>query len=190
MLDEDRRDYLQLLISGGGKGIDGRGADLREALQALGPTVRDTARVTRASARRKRNLRSLVHHYGRLTRELGPVRPRPRAAGAGSNAVFGAIAPEEQALSRSVAELPGTLRQRGDHAGGGGRAGPRLRPALQALRPSVRELGPTGQARAAAGARGHADPARPHPPARTRGPHASWRSWAWPRGASPAPPPT
>ena len=123
MLDDDGRDYLKLLISGGGKGLDGRGADLREALRRLGPTVRDSARVTRASARRKRELRSLVRHYGLLARELGRSDREIVRLVRGSNAVFGAIAPEEEALSRSVGAAAGHAAQRGDHAGEGGRAG-------------------------------------------------------------------
>jgi phospholipid/cholesterol/gamma-HCH transport system substrate-binding protein len=146
VLDEDGRDYLKLLISGAGKGIDGRGADLREALKRLGPTVRDSARVTRASARRKRELRSLVHHYGLLAREVGRSDREIVRLVRGSNAVFGAIAPEEQALSRSVAELPGTLRSAQTTLVRVGALGRRLRPALDALRPSVRRLAPTGEA--------------------------------------------
>ena len=146
VLDEDGRDYLKLLISGAGKGIDGRGADMREALKRLGPTVRDSARVTRASAARRRELRSLVRHYGLLTRELGRSDRDIVRLVRGSNAVFGSIAPEERALSRSVAELPGTLRTAESTLVKAGALGRRLEPALQALRPSIRKLGPTGEA--------------------------------------------
>lgn len=146
VLDEDGRDYLKLLISGGGKGVAGRGVDLREALKRLGPTVRDSARLTRASARRKRELRSLVRHYGLLARELGRSDREIVRLVRGSNAVFGAIAPEEQALSRSVAQLPGTLRSAATTLLAVGALGRRLRPALAALRPSIRKLGPTGEA--------------------------------------------
>jgi len=146
VLDEDGRDYLKLLISGAGKGFDGRGPGLREALKRLGPTVRDSARVTRASARRKRELRSLVRHYGLLARELGRSDKEIVRLVRGSNAVFGAIAPEEEALSRSVAQLPGTLRSAETTLVKVGALGRRARPALQALRPSIRKLGPTGEA--------------------------------------------
>ena len=145
-LDDDGRDYLKLLISGGGKGLDGRGADLREALRRLGPTVRDSARVTRASARRKRELRSFVRHYGLLARELGRSDRDIVRLVRGSNAVFGSIAPEEQALSSSVGQLPETLRSAETTLVKVGALGRRLRPALEALRPSIRRLGPTGEA--------------------------------------------
>ena len=45
-LDADTREYLKLLISGAGKGLEGRGTDLREVLKRLGPLHRDLARVS------------------------------------------------------------------------------------------------------------------------------------------------
>ena len=38
-LDADTRDYLKLLISGAGKGLKGRGADLQETFARLGPAA-------------------------------------------------------------------------------------------------------------------------------------------------------
>jgi phospholipid/cholesterol/gamma-HCH transport system substrate-binding protein len=64
----------------------------------------------------------------------------------GSSAVFGSIAPEEQALSSSVGQLPETLRSAETTLLKVGALGRRLRPALDALRPSIRRLGPTGEA--------------------------------------------
>ena len=52
-LDADTRPYLKLLVSGAGKGLRGRGDDLREVVRRLEPIHRDLARVTRASARRR-----------------------------------------------------------------------------------------------------------------------------------------
>ena len=70
-LDSDTRNYLKLLISGAGKGLDGRGTDLREVLKRLGPLHKDLARVSRAVAERRHNLRRLVNRYGLLMTELG-----------------------------------------------------------------------------------------------------------------------
>ena len=71
VLDSDTRDYLKLLITGAGKGLDGRGTDLREALRRLGPLHRDLARVSTAVAERRHNLRRLINRYGKLTTALG-----------------------------------------------------------------------------------------------------------------------
>ena len=40
-LDADTRAYLKLLITGAGKGLEGRGNDLREVFKRLGPMHRD-----------------------------------------------------------------------------------------------------------------------------------------------------
>jgi phospholipid/cholesterol/gamma-HCH transport system substrate-binding protein len=61
-LDADTRAYLQLLINGVGKGLKGRGGDLREVLARLGPLHRDIARVNGAFASRRRELARLIHN--------------------------------------------------------------------------------------------------------------------------------
>jgi phospholipid/cholesterol/gamma-HCH transport system substrate-binding protein len=111
MLDADTRDYLRLLISGAGKGLEGRSTDLRETMRRLGPVHRDAARVTEAIARRRANLRRLVNRYGLLTTELGESdRDLVRLVRA-SDATLGAFAAEDENISRLVARLPGTLRE-------------------------------------------------------------------------------
>src|SRR3954470_16910668 len=50
MLDRDTRAYLQLLLIGGGKGLQGRSSDLRGVYKNLGPVHRDLARLNSAVA--------------------------------------------------------------------------------------------------------------------------------------------
>jgi phospholipid/cholesterol/gamma-HCH transport system substrate-binding protein len=145
-LDADSRDYLKLLISGAGKGVKGRGYDLREALRRLGPLPRDTARVTAATAARRRELRSFVRHFGLLSRELARSDREIVRLVRSSDEVFGAIGPERAALSDAVARLPGTLRAARSTLGRVQSLGNRLPGALESLRPSVRELAPVGRA--------------------------------------------
>ena len=57
-LDSDTRDYLQLLVSGAGKGLKGRGTDLRETFARLGPLNRDIGKLTTAVARRRTTSRA------------------------------------------------------------------------------------------------------------------------------------
>src|SRR5829696_3527182 len=71
VLDGDTRNYLKLLVSGAGKGLDRRGTDLRETLRRLGPLHKDLARVSRAVAERRHNMRRLISRYGLLMAELG-----------------------------------------------------------------------------------------------------------------------
>jgi len=146
VLDSDTRPYLQLLISGGGKGTEGRGRDLSKTLRQLGPLQRDTRRVSGALAQRKSNLRRLVNRYGRLTEEVGASdRDLVRLVRA-SNVVFSAFADERSNLSKAVAQLPGTLRQTRTTLDDVRSFTTRLGPALQALRPTVRELDPATRA--------------------------------------------
>jgi len=110
-LDSDTRNYLKLLISGAGKGLDGRGTDLRETLKRLGPVHKDLARVTRAVAERRHNLRRLVNRYGLLMTELGKSDNDITRLVRASNATLGAFADEDQNISSLVSKLPGTLNQ-------------------------------------------------------------------------------
>jgi phospholipid/cholesterol/gamma-HCH transport system substrate-binding protein len=128
-LDSDTRDYLKLLISGAGKGLKGRGSDLQETFARFGPLHRDLARVSTAVARRRHNLRRLIHNYGVLVRELGAKDRLLTRLVRSSNETLGAFADENQSISTAVARLPGALRQ--------------TQRTLTKLNPFARELGPT-----------------------------------------------
>jgi phospholipid/cholesterol/gamma-HCH transport system substrate-binding protein len=145
-LDTDTRSYLRLLISGAGKGLGGRGVDLRETLRLLAPVHRDLARVTRGIARRRHDLRRLVHNYGLLTAELAKKDGDLTSLVQSSNAVFASLAAEDQNVSRSVAELPGALGETRSTLAKVDTFGRRLGPTLEALRPAVRQLDPTNRA--------------------------------------------
>ena len=146
VLDSDTRPYLQLLINGGGKGTAGRGMDLSKTLRQLGPLQRDTRRVSGALAARKTNLRRLVNRYGRLAQEVGASdRDLVRLVRAG-NTVFSAFADERSSLAGAVSQLPGTLRQTQTTLNDVRGFSTRLGPALEAARPTVRELDPATRA--------------------------------------------
>ena len=140
VLDSDTRDYVKLLISGAGKGLRGRGADLREAFRRLEPLHRDLARLSGAVAERRRNLAHLVNRYGYLVRELGDHGGEVTRLVRASNAALGAFAAEDQNLSAAVAKLPPSLRQTQSTLVKVDALGQRLRPALRSLRPPFRRL--------------------------------------------------
>ena len=56
VLDGDTRDYLKLLIGGAGKGLAGRGEDLRQTFKRLEPLHRDLAAVNTSVAKRRTDL--------------------------------------------------------------------------------------------------------------------------------------
>jgi phospholipid/cholesterol/gamma-HCH transport system substrate-binding protein len=139
-LDSDTRDYLKLLINGAGKGLKGRGSDLQNTFAALGPTHRDLARVTRAIASRRGNLRRLIHNYGLLVHELGGKDTELTRLVQQSNQVFEAFASQDVNISSFVSKLPGSLRQTESTLIKADRLAQELRPALASLRPPFRKI--------------------------------------------------
>jgi phospholipid/cholesterol/gamma-HCH transport system substrate-binding protein len=140
-LDSDTRDYLRMLITGAGKGLDnGGGKDLQEALARLGPLHRDLASVSGAVARRRDNLERLVNRYGLLMTELGSGREDIQRLVRASDQALGAFADEEQDLSGFVARLPGALRESRTALAKLDRLSDTMQPALNALRPPFRKL--------------------------------------------------
>jgi phospholipid/cholesterol/gamma-HCH transport system substrate-binding protein len=139
-LDADTRDYLKLLVSGAGKGLQGHGDDLRETFKRFAPLHRDLDRATEAIADRRDNLRRLIHNYGLLVEELGGKDEDLTRLVRASNAVFDSFAAEESNVSAFVSKLPGALRQTRVTLAKVDRLGQRLGPAMESLRPPFRKL--------------------------------------------------
>ncbi len=140
VLDQDTRDYLQLLVNGLGKGLENRGGDLREVFKRFEPLHRDLAKLNGAIAERRKNLARLVHNYGALVDELGDKdRELVRLVDA-SNAVFAAFAAEDENISEAVRRLPGTLQTTRDTLVKVESFGRVLGPSLESLRPAFRQL--------------------------------------------------
>jgi phospholipid/cholesterol/gamma-HCH transport system substrate-binding protein len=145
-LDSDTRDYLKLLVSGAGKGLEGHGNDLRETFRRFSPLHRDLNRVTEAIADRRHNLRRLIHNYSLLVKELGGKEEDLTRLVRASNAVFQAFAAEDTNVSAFVAKLPGSLRETRVALAKVDRLGQRLGPSLESLRPAFRELDDANEA--------------------------------------------
>jgi phospholipid/cholesterol/gamma-HCH transport system substrate-binding protein len=141
MLDTDTREYLRLLVNGAGRGLAGRGRDLREVYRLFEPTHRDLARLNSAVATRRANLRRLVNSLQRLTGELAGKEDELAQLVDSAAAVFRAYASEDRNISRAVRELPKALRQTTDTLGKVERLARVLGPASENLRPAARELG-------------------------------------------------
>jgi phospholipid/cholesterol/gamma-HCH transport system substrate-binding protein len=139
-LDADTRPYLKLLVSGAGKGLRGRGADLREVFRRFEPVHRDLARVTRATGRRRAALKRLIHRYGVLLAELGRRPDDLRRLVSASHAVFDTLANEDQSISTAVARLPGSLRASERALSQVRGFAPLLRTTLESLREPIRRL--------------------------------------------------
>lgn len=139
-LDRDTRDYLKLLVSGAGKGLSGRGGDLQETFARLGPIHRDVARLSRAIASRRRNLKRLVHNYSSLINEVADTDGDLTRLVSASNQVFEAFASVDTEVSQTVAKLPAALRTTEGALVKVDALGRILGPSLESLRPAFREL--------------------------------------------------
>ncbi|CAA9510587.1 MAG: hypothetical protein AVDCRST_MAG30-2458 [uncultured Solirubrobacteraceae bacterium] len=145
-LDADTRDYLRLLISGAGRGLEGRGPDLRDIFRRFEPTHRDLARVNSAVSTRRANLRRLVTSLSELNSELASKGDELAQLVDSSATVFRAFASEADGVSATVRELPSALRQTTETLGKVERFADVLRPTTAQLRPAVRALDPANRA--------------------------------------------
>ena len=140
MLDADTRDYLRLLVDGAGRGLRGRGGDLREVYRLFEPTHRDLARVNGAVATRRASLRRLVNSLRLLGGELAHREDDLAELVDSAARVFRAYASEDQNITRAVEVLPGALRQTTQTLRKVERFATVLGPAAQDLRPAARAL--------------------------------------------------
>jgi phospholipid/cholesterol/gamma-HCH transport system substrate-binding protein len=145
-LDSDTRDYLKLLIGDAGRGLDGRGPDLREVLRRFEPTHRDLARVNSAVATRRENLRHLVTSLNTLNGELAKRGDDLAGLVDSSAAVMREFASEDAGVAAAVGELPGALRQTTDTMTRLERYAKLLGPTAENLRPAARALAPANDA--------------------------------------------
>ena len=145
-LDADTRDYLRLLISDAGRGLKGRGGDLRDLFRRFEPTHRDLAAVNGAIAERRTNLRRLITSLNQLNGELASHDDDLAGLVTSSSAVLRSFASEEQNISAAVSELPSTLQQTTTSLGQVQRFADVLGPTTERLRPAARALDPANRA--------------------------------------------
>jgi phospholipid/cholesterol/gamma-HCH transport system substrate-binding protein len=139
-LDADTRAYLQLLINGVGKGLKGRGNDLRGVLARLGPLHRDLARVNGAFAARRRELARLVHNYGSSVTELSKRDKELTTLVRSQSAALERWASEDKNVALAVSRLPSTLTKVESALVKVDELGQAIPPGLNAMRPAVRQL--------------------------------------------------
>jgi phospholipid/cholesterol/gamma-HCH transport system substrate-binding protein len=140
MLDRDTREYLLLLVHGAGKGLAGRGRDLREVFRLFEPTHRDLARLNSSVATRKVNLRRLVTALERLSSELAGREDELGNLVSSAARVFRSYAAEDRNISAAVRELPRALKQTTATVQEVERLAEVLGPSAEALRPVARSL--------------------------------------------------
>jgi phospholipid/cholesterol/gamma-HCH transport system substrate-binding protein len=149
-LDTDTRDYLRVLLNSGGEAFaedpgerQNAAADLRETFKRFEPTARDARRITAELAKRRTNIRRVIHNFQLLATELGRKDDQIAELVDSANANFGALAAEEASIRESLRLLPGTLGQTETTFRKASTLAAELGPTLQGLRPFARALGPS-----------------------------------------------
>jgi phospholipid/cholesterol/gamma-HCH transport system substrate-binding protein len=145
-LDGDTRDYLKLLVSGLGQGLNGRGGDLRQVLARFEPTFYDLKRINGRLSKRHRNLSHLIHVLNQLNAALAAKGPELAQLISSSSVVFHAFAIEQANLSRAVSDFPGALEQATTTLGKVQTYANVLGPTVEHLRPFARDLTPANRA--------------------------------------------
>jgi phospholipid/cholesterol/gamma-HCH transport system substrate-binding protein len=118
-------------------------------LERFEPTHRDLARLNSAVAVRGRDLQQLVNSLQRLNTALLTKRTQIVTLVNASSRVFRAFASEDGNISRSVADLPGTLNQTTETLGKVQAFAQELGPAATNLLPAARALPSANHALAA-----------------------------------------
>jgi phospholipid/cholesterol/gamma-HCH transport system substrate-binding protein len=144
-LDGDTRDYLRLLVQGGGEALGGNGKALSATFRRFEPTSRDILRITKQLATRRQNIARSIHNFKELTVAVGDKDNQLAQLIDASNAVFKAFANQDQRLRDTISLLPGALQETDTALVKANKLGKVLGPTLGALRPGARALGPSLQ---------------------------------------------
>ena len=155
-LDTDTRTFLASLISSLGTGTAGQGQNMRRLLVALGPTAHQTKEIAAALAGRRTQIAQLVHNLSIVTRAASQDGRLAQVVQAGDETLR-AVATQDVALRRSIAQLPSTLSSArraltdaSDIARAAGPALTALTPAVKALPETLQTLGPFSETTAGA----------------------------------------
>jgi phospholipid/cholesterol/gamma-HCH transport system substrate-binding protein len=141
-LDGDTRAYLKILVGDGSEGLRGRRKDLADTLRRFEPLGRDLKAINQGLARRRANVRRVIHNFSLLAEELGSKDDQLAELVDSSNAVFRVLANQETAIRDTVRELPSALTETRTALDKAGTLAGELGPASEALRPAARALGP------------------------------------------------
>jgi phospholipid/cholesterol/gamma-HCH transport system substrate-binding protein len=148
-LDTDTRAFLKILVGDGSEGLRGRRKDLADTFRRFEPVGRDLRAINEQLAKRRTNIKRVVHNFSLLVEELGGKDDQIAELVDSSNAVFAAFAEQEADIRATVRELPDSLTETrvaldkaGTLAGELGPASEALRPAARALAPAMRDVRP------------------------------------------------
>ncbi len=145
-LDRDTRDYVRLLVAGGGEALKNNGRAFANSFRRFEPLSRDTAKLTGELRKRRFNLARLIHNLQTLVTEVGTKDKELAELIVSQNAVFEAFANQDANLREFIRELPTALRTTNKALVQSTELTEQLGPALRELRPGARALAPAQRA--------------------------------------------
>jgi phospholipid/cholesterol/gamma-HCH transport system substrate-binding protein len=145
-LDNDTRQYIQLLVAGGAQGIGGRGVQASNALRRFQPFVHYTAKLNKVVAQRHVALARVIHDFGLLTTELGRHDSEVKRFVSSSDAALGNFANQQQSIQNALQAFPSTLRAANAGLASSNRFSQAAAPALTKLIPQAQALTPAFKA--------------------------------------------
>lgn len=137
-LDTDTRNYLQLLLNGGGQGLAGNSQELSATLKRFNPTAQYLARIGRLMGKREAYIRRSITNLSILTQTLGERDTELARFVRSSNDVFADLSAEQASLREAVRLLPGALQATDRAVVANDQLQSQLGPALGKLLPAAR----------------------------------------------------
>ncbi len=141
-LDADTRDYLQLLIQGGAKGLGGRGKQLSATLRRFEPLGKNLAEIGDALSERRRNIASVITSFRELGETLARTDTQLAEWVTSQNSALGAFARQEASIRETLQELPPTLVETREALASNDELSKVLGPASEALIPAAQAFLP------------------------------------------------
>lgn len=108
-LDTDTRAYLQMLVNGGGEGLNDNSNELSATIKRFDPITVYLAQIGKEMGRRQAYIKQGIHNFRLLTEELGARDTQLARWVRSSNDVFTVFADQQSNLRETLSLLPGAL---------------------------------------------------------------------------------
>ncbi|MEI7691692.1 MAG: MlaD family protein, partial [Actinomycetes bacterium] len=136
-LDADTRAYLQLLINGGGQGLNGNSKELSATLKRFDPAAVYLAQIGEQMGRRQAYIKRGIHNFSLVAQELGARDTQLARWVRSSNDVFKVFADQQSNLRATLALLPGALDATNQAVVASDQLTSQMGPALNKLEPTA-----------------------------------------------------
>ncbi len=139
-LDADTRTWLTSLVADVNEGTTGRGQDIKQLLQNLGPTSSQLREIGDLLANRRQELAQIIHNLGVLTQATSQKDAQLATVVRAGDRTIGALASQDVALRQAITHFPSTLQTTRTTLGDVTHLANALGPTARALIPTAHHL--------------------------------------------------